>query len=199
MGEHHSDEEEVQLLIDELRTMLPADPALNVETFLPLSREEALDWLSDYAERAYAEKEEKMGAPNMRVLERLVMLGTIDRLWVEHLTAMDEMRQGIGLHAYGQRDPVVMYRREAHDMWEQLLENIRHGITRSIYHANLSPQAVPASPNVRAAASARTNADAADSAPTAPASANNGRKVGRNDPCPCGSGKKYKKCHGMAA
>ena len=77
----------------------------------------------------------------MRLLERLLMLQTIDRLWVEHLTAMDEMRQGIGLQAYGQQDPLVAYKREAHDMWEQLLGNIRHTIARAIYHVNLSPDA----------------------------------------------------------
>ncbi len=192
------DEEDVKLLLDELRTMLPLDQSFTPEALMVLSKDEILEQLLAHAEKQYEAKEEAIGAQSMRVLERLVMLGTIDRLWVEHLTAMDEMRQGVGLHAYGQRDPLVMYKHEAHDMWGQLLGNIRHGITRAVYHANLSPQALPASPNVRAAANARTNATAvAESAPAA--QANGVRKVGRNDPCPCGSGKKYKKCHGIAA
>ena len=94
-------------------------------------------------------REEQLGEENMRLLERLLIIQTIDRLWVEHLTAMDEMRQGIGLQAYGQQDPLVAYKREAHDMWGQLLENIRHNIARSIYHVGLSTAqpAVPRAPD----------------------------------------------------
>jgi preprotein translocase subunit SecA len=195
--EHQFSEEDARLLLDELRAIMPLDSSRSPQALLRLTKDEALEQLLEHAEKKYDEKEETLGAENMRVLERLVMLGTIDRLWVEHLTAMDEMRQGIGLHAYGQRDPLVMYKREAHDMWGQLLANIRHGITRSIYHVNLAPQAVPASPNVRVAASARTNVGESNGGQAPQASAV--RKVGRNDPCPCGSGKKYKKCHGMAA
>ena len=95
---------------------------------------------SQFAEDAYEDKEEEIGADVMRALERLVMLRTIDSLWVEHLTAMDEMRQGIGLQAYGQTDPLVAYKREAHDMWDQLLGNIRNQITRAIYHVELATQ-----------------------------------------------------------
>jgi preprotein translocase subunit SecA len=133
---------------------------------------------------------------------------------------MDEMRQGIGLQAYGQQDPLVAYKREAHDMWEQLLGNIRHTVSHAIYHVALQQNPVPApSP-----AAVRTNADevaspvgAAAAAPVAaqrgqlmrenrpgqaaaPAQKTaTGQKIGRNDPCYCGSGKKYKRCHGVAA
>ena len=90
------------------------------------------------SDRAYAEVETRFGEEAMRQVERHIMLAVIDRLWVEHLTAMDEMRQGIGLQAYGNQDPLVSYKREAHDMWEQLLGNIRQTIARAIYHVNLS-------------------------------------------------------------
>jgi preprotein translocase subunit SecA len=154
----------------------------------------------------------------MRLLERLLLLQTIDRLWVEHLTAMDEMRQGIGLQAYGQQDPLVSYKREAHDMWEQLLANIRQTIARAIYHVGLSQQQAapppagqpaPAPQPVGAAAAAGPAASAmpaqdtlrenrsTEAAVAAPRA--NGRKLGRNDPCYCGSGKKFKRCHGVAA
>src|SRR5207253_642438 len=83
----------------------------------------------DEAEDAYDRKEAEMGAEAMRLVERLLMLQTIDRLWVEHLTAMDELRQGIGLQAYGQQDPLVMYKREAHDMWQQLLAAIQDSMS----------------------------------------------------------------------
>ena len=150
----------------------------------------------------------------MRVLERLVMLRVIDYLWVEHLTAMDEMRQGIGLTAYGQQDPLVVYKREAHDMWDQLLTNIRRQITHSIYHVQLAtaPPPPPEPVGARAGGGASPNGAPPEESASTPARAEaapvrragmaaarrpvGAQKVGRNDPCPCGSGKKYKKCCG---
>src|SRR3972149_373742 len=128
------------------------------------------------------------------------MLQPTDRLWVEPLPAMDEMRQGIGLQAYGQTDPLVAYKREAHDMWGQLLENIRHAISHSIYHVGLAatpsapPPIAPAGENGAGQPNRRLRENRPDQAAVPPAS-----KVGRNAPCPCGSGRKYKKCHGVAA
>jgi preprotein translocase subunit SecA len=128
------------------------------------------------------------------------MLKTIDSLWIEHLTAMDEMRQGIGLQAYAQIDPLVAYKRESFDMFNQLLANIRHGVTRAIYHVQLAPAAPPPRP----ASPPKMKVNVTDD--DAPSNGSAGgarrpvmRKVGRNDPCPCGSGKKYKRCHGQAA
>jgi preprotein translocase subunit SecA len=139
----------------------------------------------------------------MRLLERLLLLQTVDRLWVEHLTAMDEMRQGIGLQAYGHQDPLVAYKREAHDMWGQLLGNIRHTIARAIFHVSVAPpQSQGARVPVPAAAGAAAGRPLRENRPdqaATPAPKANGKKIGRNDPCFCGSGKKYKKCHGMAA
>jgi preprotein translocase subunit SecA len=133
----------------------------------------------------------------MRMLERLVMVGTIDRLWVEHLTALEDMRQGIGLAGYGGQDPLVAFKREAHDMWEQLSDHIRQQITHRIFHVTLAPQAVsaprPRAPAGRGGQARRRRGPAGEEPPAAP------RKVGRNDPCPCGSGRKYKKCCGRAA
>ena len=147
----------------------------------------------------------------MRLLERLVLLRAIDSLWVEHLTGMDEMREGIGLQAYGQIDPLVAYKREAFAMFEQLMANIRNMLARSIYHVELMRQPPPA-PTVAGANGAAGNGDGdGDAAPAAgqagprnlrtnrepvAVAATGKQKVGRNDPCPCGSGKKYKKCHG---
>ena len=129
--------------------------------------------LVDLAERLYEEKEDQAGPENMRVLERLVMLRGMDAHWVEHLTLMENMRHGIGLRAYGQADPLVAYKKEGHRLFQGLLAAIKHEVVHTIYKVGLvkeerrEREAVPA-----------------------------GRKVGRNDPCPCGSGKKYKKCHG---
>jgi len=144
---------------------------------------------------------------------------------VYHLTALEEMRQGIGLTGYGGRDPLVEFKREAYDMFDQLKEHIRQNVARRIFHVTLTPQAAPPPPpaNVQESGPAdtpganggSTSRRAARGAPAATASAagaattsNNpaasqadrpSGKIGRNDPCPCGSGKKYKKCHGSGA
>ena len=135
----------------------------------------------------------------MRTLERLVMLGTIDRLWVEHLTALEEMRQGIGLAGYGGQDPLVAFKREAHDMWEQL--SGPHTPANNPPHISRDPDpagcagaaAAGSSGGAARRAEAGGRRPAEERPPAAP------RKVGRNDPCPCGSGLKYKKCCGRAA
>ena len=89
------------------------------------------------------------------MLERLVMVGTIDRLWVEHLTALEDMRQGIGLPGYGGQDPLVAFKREAHDMWEQFSDHIRQQITHRIYHVTLAPQACACAASGRGAPAGR--------------------------------------------
>ena len=146
------------------------------------------------------------------------MLGTIDRLWVYHLTALDEMRQGIGLSGYGGKDPLVEFKREAHDMWQQLTEHIRNNVVRRIFHVTLTQRSAPAAPQPRrgqmqesgpaketptraqARAAAAGQAVKMGGAATATTARTDGptanRKVGRNEPCPCGSGRKYKKCCG---
>ncbi len=208
------EEWDIESFAGEVEAIFPLPPALSAKKLLGLSREEIFEKVISAAEKEYERREGEMGAEIMRALERIVMLRVIDTLWVEHLTATDEMRQGIGLAAYGQQDPLVVYKREAHDMWQQLLANIRRQITHSIYHVELAPRT--ARPPVAAEAPAGEEA-AAETAAVSKAAARRGRvavaaggraagrrpigahKVGRNDPCPCGSGKKYKKCCGGAA
>ncbi len=184
---------------------LPAD--VTKEHLARMSREEITEKLLDCADELYEKREQELGPENMRLLERLVMLRTIDRRWVEHLTVMDHMRQGIGLQAYGQRDPLVAYKREAHERFTELRESIEQDIIHTIYHVTLKrePQRKPAEgeakpPETSPAKSHRPSGTPAPKLmpeaqrPTVPVGA--GKKVGRNDPCPCGSGKKYKKCCG---
>jgi preprotein translocase subunit SecA len=199
VDDQQEEERDLKGLLNELKTIVPLPPHFTQAHFANLPREGMVEELLAHAREEYEAKEQKIGADNMRTLERLVMLGTIDRLWVGHLTALDEMRQGIGLAGYGGQDPLVAFKREAHDMWDQLMAHIRRNITRRIYHVTLSPQAAPA-PRRPAAVGARAGGRRGASAgrpeeapPAAP------RKVGRNDPCPCGSGVKYKKCCGRAA
>jgi preprotein translocase subunit SecA len=171
-----------------LRAILPPSPAYAPPAVHGLSRDELLDVVIAYAESAYEEKEQQLTPEIMRQIERLLMLQVIDRLWVDHLTAIDDLRQGISLRAYGQRDPLVEYKAEAYNMFQGLLAAIRHDVSHAIYHVSL--QREPPKAPVRAV---QTNRDEAEAPREAVKVA---RKIGRNDPCPCGSGKKYKRCHG---
>ncbi|TAJ16865.1 MAG: preprotein translocase subunit SecA, partial [Dehalococcoidia bacterium] len=132
-----------------------------------------------------------------------VILRTIDTLWVEHLTAVEEMRQGIGLRAYGQTDPLVAYKREALDMWDQFRDRIRQQVARQILHARLAPQAAAeamaqerAPRQVRQTGPGDPDGAGTEATSTTATATRVTAKVGRNDPCPCGSGKKFKRCHG---
>ena len=123
------------------------------------------------------------------------MLRVIDSHWVQHLTSMENLRQGIGLQAFGQRDPLVMYKREGHEMFQGLLERIQHDIVHTVYHVGLAKQSGSRTPPMSVYGNSVMSGVVGRQRPATPA----GRKVGRNDLCPCGSGKKYKRCHGMAA
>ena len=169
-----------------------------------VSTDEAINAVIDVIDDQYQDLEDEVGEETQRLVERLVLLRTIDALWVEHLTAMDEMRQGIGLRAYGQTDPLVAYKREAHDMWGQLLERIRELITRQVLHARLTTQAAAdamaqeqAPTRVRTSGPADPDASEPEGRAATATATRVVAKVGRNDPCPCGSGKKYKRCHGV--
>jgi preprotein translocase subunit SecA len=156
---------------------------------------------------AYAQKRSETGDEAMLVLERLVLLRVIDSLWVEHLTAVDDMRRGIGLRAYSQRDPLNEFKVEAYRMFDELKSTIRHDITHTIFRVTLTREPprplqrpmMESRPDVTGAAAAASATAVATggngSRPAAPARAS-GPKLGRNDPCWCGSGKKYKRCHG---
>jgi len=135
---------------------------------------EITEKLTNYAVGLYEQKEKEIGSENMRLIERVVMLRVIDKLWMEHLTAMEDMRQGIGLRAVGQQDPLMVYKREGRALFDGLLASIQHDVARNIYHVNLVKKEPPRKKQAVIA----------------------GKKVGRNDPCPCGSGKKYKHCCG---
>ena len=183
----------VEGLVGELSTFFPLPPTLDAETLSKMGSQEIKDQLIEHAETLYEEKEKEVGDEKMRILERLLMLRTTDSLWVEHLTAMEHMRQGIGLQATAQRDPLVAYKREGHNLFNDLLATIQHDMAHIIYRANIAkkgetPQGQAAPTPV--AAQAQAGGEAKKRLRV------KGKKVGRNDPCPCGSGKKYKHCCG---
>ena len=180
-------------LLEELRPIFAIPTDLDIgESLALLSRNEIEDRLSRHAEELYDAREEQIGAEDMRILERLLMLRTVDTYWVHHLTSMDNLRQGIGLHAFGQRDPLVMYKTEGSRLFQGLLDRMQRDIVHSIYQVSLSTD------RTRSRSEASPMAEA--SGRQREAVAVGGRnKIGRNEPCPCGSGKKYKRCHGTNA
>jgi preprotein translocase subunit SecA len=160
-------------LLEDVSTIFPLPPQFRSDGLSELSAQQIAEKLSDYATEFYNQREQEIGPDNMRMAERLVMLRVIDRLWMEHLTAMEHMRLGIGLRAVGQQNPLVVYKREGHTLFDALLASIQHDVARGIYHVGIAKEA----PRKKEAVMV-------------------GSKVGRNDPCPCGSGKKYKHCCG---
>ncbi|MGI8871422.1 MAG: preprotein translocase subunit SecA [Candidatus Limnocylindria bacterium] len=164
----------------------------------------------------YDRKREEVGPDAMLVLERLVLLRVIDSLWVEHLTAVDDMRRGIGLRAYSQRDPLNEFKVEAYQMFDELKATIRHDVTHTIFRVTVTREPATPQPVARNVTESRpelTDGDAPAAAMSPTSSTSGGTaglssivgarqpvkaavKLGRNDPCYCGSGKKYKRCHG---
>ena len=139
----------------------------------------------------YENREKQISPELMRQIERWVSLQVIDSFWMEHLDAVDDLREGIGLRGYGQRDPLVEYKNEAFNMFEQLMAGIDGEIVHRIYKVQVSTQPPPTSPIAEAAKRMQRNTS---EQVVAQPIVNTARKLGRNDPCPCGSGLKYKKC-----
>jgi preprotein translocase subunit SecA len=186
--------------------------------------------LTEKALETYQLKEGELGAESLRDLERAVMLRVIDARWMEHLQEMDYLKEGIGLRAMGQRDPIIEYKNEAYDAFSILVQSINEDFLRTLMHMQVvietepeptglrnvqysaptessifagAAQAVAAAgiegPSPDAIAAAASVAGSGKAAPVVKDKADPYADVGRNDPCPCGSGKKYKKCHGAGA
>jgi preprotein translocase subunit SecA len=190
---------------------------------------ELSDVLAEEALAAYARKADELGPENIEELERQVMLRVIDTRWMDHLLEMDYLKEGIGLRAMGQRDPIVEYKSEAYDMFANLVGSIKEDFLRTIMHIEIVREFAPepvlgdmsyTAPSeasiftgaVQAADTMGIGGPAPDAIAAAASVAGAGHatqtivkdkddpwaNVGRNDPCPCGSGKKYKKCHGAS-
>ncbi|MDD6854910.1 MAG: preprotein translocase subunit SecA [Oscillospiraceae bacterium] len=140
----------------------------------------------------YQAKENAYGENLMRELERVVMLRVVDEYWMDNIDAMDDLKQGIGLRAYGQHDPVVAYKEEGYQMFESMIESIKEETVRRMFLVRVQPQQEVKREKVakETGAAGASDGSAVKKAPIRNAS----KKVGPNDPCPCGSGKKYKKC-----
>ena len=166
--------------------------------------------LQDKTLAAYEQKEESIGAP-MRELERVVLLKVVDSKWMDHIDSMDELKNGIGLRAYGQKDPVVQYRIEGGEMFDEMIAQIKLEVTKILLHITKQEKTVErkSAASITSTAIDRSAIDGMNvEGESKPQNAsenkpqpirNEGPKVGRNDPCPCGSGKKYKNCCGKNA
>ncbi|MCS6803157.1 MAG: preprotein translocase subunit SecA [Chloroflexota bacterium] len=212
VGDRVDEETDFEPLLNQIRMIFPLPAEITPEYLSRMSADEVIDVILEAADRAYEEKEREVGSENMRLLERLVLLRAIDTNWVQHLTQMEHIREGIGLRAYGQADPLVAYKKEAFALYDELRANIERDTVNMIYHVGIlqTPPPPPAVRNIQenrppdAESAARARAASRAVAPparngaraAAPVAVGAGRKVGRNEPCPCGSGRKYKKCHG---
>ena len=144
----------------------------------------------------YEEKETEIGETELRELERVVMLKVVDQKWMDHIDAMDELKDGIGLRAYGQKDPVVQYRIEGTDMFDEMIYSIKHDVVKILLNIS-KQQEVRRTEAARITNMSLDNINDVDGQKRAPVTIiNQGPTIGRNDPCPCGSGKKYKNCCG---
>ena len=162
---------------------------LNIKT-----KEETKEFLYKVLEDVHRTREGQVGADLMRQIEKYAYLGSIDHLWMDHIDHIDDLREGVELRAYGQRDPLVEFKNEAYSLFENLVDRINEELSRRLFRIGVGiPQPeIPLS-------QARENIDKSDMTGLSPSTVHSpqftGHKLGRNDPCPCGSGKKYKHCH----
>ncbi|HIV86774.1 MAG TPA: preprotein translocase subunit SecA, partial [Candidatus Pygmaiobacter gallistercoris] len=190
-GGENAAEWDLSGLRDHYRGWLCVDSDFNYdkEQLASLHRDEVGDLLIQRAEKICADKEQKYGSPIMRELERVVLLRVVDTKWMEHIDNMDELRKGIYLRSYGQRDPVVEYRIEGFDMFDEMVAAIREDTTRMLLTIQVRTKEQPkreqiAIPTGEGAGGTKLNSRTPQKV----------QKIGRNDPCPCGSGLKWKKC-----
>jgi preprotein translocase subunit SecA len=180
------------------RLMLPAAAQIvSPGEMAGIARNEMIARIISQAKEYYSQRE-KIAADagaDMREIERVILLRCVDRHWMDHIDAMDQLRQGVALRAYGHRDPAVEYKFEGFDMFENMVRSIQEDTVFMLYHLNIQ-----SAPQRQAVVSeAQTNMNKADASQNRAPAVKKGGQVGRNDPCPCGSGKKYKNCCGRNA
>ncbi|MDQ2973932.1 MAG: preprotein translocase subunit SecA [Acidobacteriota bacterium] len=193
----------------QIKTIYDFDADAEAVDIPNLTSQEVTDVIWEKLKVKYAEKENQIGPEAMRTYERIIMLNIIDAQWKDHLLSLDHLKQGIGLVGYGQKDPLVEYKKQSFDMFQEMLDRIDTNTIRSLFNLQVVAEEPPETlrqrrlprrasaltftgPNQGAAAAGEEEGKVRTVVRDQP-------KVGRNEPCPCGSGKKYKKCHGAAA
>ena len=200
--EHESNRVNIESLNNDIMNIFGFD----MQEFIKEHQEKAEEISEELKRKAldtYKAKEDEITSEQMRELERVVMLKVVDEKWMNHIDSMDELKNGIGLRAYGQKDPVVQYRLEGFDMFDEMVNDIKVDVTKILMHVRaggeakrretvkITGAALEAIHSVDGCSKIGTDVDRTVR--------NEGPKIGRNDPCPCGSGKKYKNCCGKNA
>ncbi|MGI1690263.1 preprotein translocase subunit SecA [Thermoanaerobacter uzonensis] len=190
-GSKYPEEWDIKGLLNHLYDMFLEKDSVVIDVDIDrLDKDVLTDIIYEEAVRQYEKKEAEIGPEQMREIERIVLLRVVDTKWMDHIDEMDQLRQGIGLRAYGQVDPLIEYKKIAFDMFEDLIQSIQEDTVKFLYHIQINKDNMIQREQVAKPVS--TNVDAEEKKQPVV----KGKKVGRNDPCPCGSGKKYKKCCG---
>ena len=189
---------DVEAMLKEVLGIMPLPPDISdPDQVAQMAQEEIEDRMLGYTREIYEAMEAQVTPDAMRTIERQLMLRAIDANWVQHLTTMENLRQGIGLQAFGQRDPLVMYKKEGRETFDNLQERIQHDVSHTMFHLGFdnngsagakSPRQSP--PSGGTSVMTKVVNRGREAVPAGD------RKIGRNEACPCGSGKKYKRCHG---
>ena len=204
LSDRNSDNWDVDAFVTEIGTVLPLPEDLaDWDQLEALGIDGVRDRLAAHSRQVYDQIEHELTPEAMREAERWLMLRSVDANWVQHLTSMENLRQGIGLHAFGQRDPLVMYKKEGHEQFQGLQAKIEHDIVHTLFNARISvaPKGGQQA-NGRNGQAGRSGAPKKETVmakvmdPRRREAVPAGQKIGRNQQCPCGSGKKYKRCHG---
>ena len=204
LSDRNSDNWDVDAFVTEIGTVVPLPEDLtDWDQLEALGIDGVRDRLAAHSRQVYDQIEHELTREAMREAERWLMLRSVDANWVQHLTSMENLRQGIGLHAFGQRDPLVMYKKEGHEQFQGLQAKIEHDIVHTLFNARISvaPKGGQRA-NGRNGQAGRPGAPKKETVmakvmdPRRREAVPAGQKIGRNQQCPCGSGKKYKRCHG---
>ncbi len=191
-----AEEPEIQAIVDSYNGLVGAPGAVAVSEFVEVDEKAAITRLIEDSERRYAAKVVEIGEGSGHQVIRWILLQTLDFLWVEHLSAIEELRQGIGLVAYGQQDPLVAFKMQGFDLFKGLQDTFRHDSIERFFR--LAPKPVIEKETVLSSQRSESNGAPIERGrePVAVAASSPSRKIGRNEPCWCGSGKKFKRCHG---
>jgi preprotein translocase subunit SecA len=186
-------EEDIQSLLNYLYDIYLPKDAVTVDELKLLSNDEIKEKLLNIAKDLYAKKEEEFGSEQMREIERVILLRIVDTKWMDHIDSMEHLKQGIGLRAYRQQDPVQAYQMEGSDMFDEMIANIQAETVKYLFHVEIERR--PERERVNKEVTTNYESENIVKKPVR----RKEKKIGRNDPCPCGSGKKYKDCCGRKA
>ena len=191
-GYKYPEEWDLEGLLNHLHPLFLPQGSIKFTDVENLTVAKLKDSIFEKAKELYADKEAEITPDRMREIERTILLRVVDLHWIDHIDAMDDLKQGIGLRAIGQVDPVMAYKMEGFEMFDEMIANIQEETVKALFHVTIQTE------TERKAVARITNTSGTGDASVTKKPVKTDKKVGRNDPCPCGSGKKYKKCHGAS-